>query len=69
MSLLDDGVRTGVVAGDEIVDLTDSAVGLPGDMVALLALGPEAVEAMSKASATSARRLPIASAHLRSLTL
>jgi 2-keto-4-pentenoate hydratase/2-oxohepta-3-ene-1,7-dioic acid hydratase in catechol pathway len=64
VSLLDDGVRTGVVAGDEIVDLTDSAVGLPGDMVALLALGPEAVEAMSKASATSARRLPIASAHL-----
>ena len=36
--------RTGVVAGDQIVDLTDPEVGLPGDMVALLALGPDALE-------------------------
>src|SRR5271167_3451027 len=33
--------RTGVVVGDEVLDLTDPAVGLPGDMAALLALGEE----------------------------
>ena len=40
---MDDGMpRTGLVVGDEIVDLTDPAIGLPGDMVALLALGADA---------------------------
>ncbi|MGH9093018.1 MAG: hypothetical protein ACRDZR_16820, partial [Acidimicrobiales bacterium] len=36
--------RTGVVEGDELVDLTDPAVGLPGDMAALLAGGPPAAD-------------------------
>ena len=38
--------RTGLVVGDEIVDLTDPAIGLPGDMVALLALGSDALGAL-----------------------
>jgi 2-keto-4-pentenoate hydratase/2-oxohepta-3-ene-1,7-dioic acid hydratase in catechol pathway len=49
-------VRTGVVVGGEVVDLTDIAVGLPGDMAALLAGGPEVMEQVARASATAARR-------------
>ena len=37
-------VRSGVVVDREIVDLTDSAVGLPGDMCELLAAGDDALE-------------------------
>ncbi len=48
--------RTGVVDGDDLVDLTDAAVGLPGDMAALLGLGAEAWARAAGASATSARR-------------
>ncbi|HWD52746.1 MAG TPA: fumarylacetoacetate hydrolase family protein [Acidimicrobiales bacterium] len=64
VSLLDDGIRTGLVVGEEIVDLTDPVIGLPGDMVGLLSLGPDAADAMGRAPATAARRLAIASAHL-----
>jgi 2-keto-4-pentenoate hydratase/2-oxohepta-3-ene-1,7-dioic acid hydratase in catechol pathway len=53
-------VRTGVVHGDEVVDLTDPAVGLPGDMVALLSLGPAALETARDAALGGARRLPLA---------
>ncbi len=48
--------RTGVVEGDELVDLTDPAVGLPGDMVALFASGDEAWQRAESAATTSARR-------------
>ncbi len=48
--------RTGVVDGDDLVDLTDPAVGLPGDMTALLGLGDEAWERVRTAPATAARR-------------
>jgi 2-keto-4-pentenoate hydratase/2-oxohepta-3-ene-1,7-dioic acid hydratase in catechol pathway len=64
VSLLDDGIRTGLVVGDEIVDLTDPVIGLPGDMVALLDLGPDGADALGRAPASSARRLPIASTQL-----
>ena len=35
-------VRTGVVVGDDVVDLTDPSVGLPGDMTDFLVAGPAA---------------------------
>ncbi len=57
--MLDGVVRTGVAVEDEIVDLTDPAIGLPGDMLALLALGPDAGDALTKAPSTRARRLPL----------
>jgi 2-keto-4-pentenoate hydratase/2-oxohepta-3-ene-1,7-dioic acid hydratase in catechol pathway len=60
----DDGIRTGLVVGDEIVDLTDPVVGLPGDMVGLLRLGSDAAGALGRAPATSARRRAMASTHL-----
>ena len=62
--MLDDVQRTGLVVGDEIVDLTDPAIGLPGDMVALLALGADARPALRRAPAGGARRLATAEAHL-----
>ena len=39
-----DSPRPGLVVGDEIVDLSDPAVGLPSDMAELLALGPVVAE-------------------------
>jgi len=48
--------RTGVVDGDRVVDLTDPAVGLPGDMAALLGLGPAALAAAAGAPTGLARR-------------
>jgi 2-keto-4-pentenoate hydratase/2-oxohepta-3-ene-1,7-dioic acid hydratase in catechol pathway len=62
--MFDGVVRTGVVVGDEIVDLTDPLIGLPGDMVALLALGGDAVAAAGRAWSSSARRTPVSDAHL-----
>jgi 2-keto-4-pentenoate hydratase/2-oxohepta-3-ene-1,7-dioic acid hydratase in catechol pathway len=41
--------RPGVVVGDEIVDLSDPAIGLPGDMADLLALGHDALEGARQA--------------------
>ncbi len=64
MSFEDGGVRTGVVAGDEVVDLTDPAVGLPAEMVALLSLDGAMVTA-GRAASTAARRLPLTEARLR----
>lgn len=62
--MIDGTVRTGLVVGDEIVDLTDPAIGLPADMVALLTLGEDAQGALRGAPATRARRHPLAEAHL-----
>jgi 2-keto-4-pentenoate hydratase/2-oxohepta-3-ene-1,7-dioic acid hydratase in catechol pathway len=52
-----EGIRTGVVAGDEIVDLTAEPVGLPADMAALLALGPAALSAARAAPHSVAPRV------------
>lgn len=64
-----DTTCTGVVDGDEVVDLTSSSAGLPGDMTALLALGEPALEraraAVSAASSSGARRYPVADISLR----
>ncbi len=51
----DGGVRSGVVVGDEIVDLTVPHVGLPGDMLELLRSGPGALERASDAVADGPR--------------
>ncbi len=48
--------RTGVVDGDDIVDLTEDPLGLPGDMATFLALGPEAMEAAASARTRGGRR-------------
>jgi 2-keto-4-pentenoate hydratase/2-oxohepta-3-ene-1,7-dioic acid hydratase in catechol pathway len=57
-------VRTGVVHDDEVVDLTDPSIGLPGDMVELLSLGPAALDIARAAPVGGARRLPVADAHV-----
>lgn len=65
VSFHDDGLRTGLVVGEEIVDLTDPArPGLPGAMAALLALGPEGMAAVGRAPAGRARRLSAATTRL-----
>ena len=58
-------VRTGVVAGDEVVDLTDPAVGLPRDMTVLLVGEPAALERAGAAPASGARRLALEEVVLR----
>ncbi len=62
--MLDDGLRTGLVIGDEVVDLTDPLIGLPGAMAALLALGDDANGALVRAQTVRARRLSITEARL-----
>lgn len=65
MTLLeDDGPRTGLVVGDEVVDLCDPAVGLPASLVDLLALGDDAEAALRGAPASGARRLDLSTARL-----
>jgi len=60
-----DGIpRTGLLVGDEVIDLADPVIGLPGDMVALLSLGAAASPQLNRAPATRARRVPIAAARL-----
>ncbi len=59
-SLGDGPVRPGLLAGDEVVDLSDPAAGLPATMAALLALGPPALERAAAGAASGARRLPLA---------
>ena len=56
--------RTGVVHGDEVVDLTDGAVGLPGDMAELLAAGDEALARAAGAADSAARRLALETVRL-----
>jgi 2-keto-4-pentenoate hydratase/2-oxohepta-3-ene-1,7-dioic acid hydratase in catechol pathway len=48
--------RPGLVLGDEIVDLSDPATGLPATMRELLALGPGALDHVRATPATSAPR-------------
>jgi 2-keto-4-pentenoate hydratase/2-oxohepta-3-ene-1,7-dioic acid hydratase in catechol pathway len=62
--MFDGALRTGLVVGDEIVDLTDPLIGLPGDMVALLALGEDGVAAVGRASSSAARRILVSDARL-----
>ena len=62
--MIDGNLRTGLVVGDEVVDLTDPVIGLPGDMVALLTLGAAASSPLGRAPATRAHRVPIAAARL-----
>src|SRR5271163_1691783 len=64
VSFLDEGPRTGLVVGDEIVDLTDPVIGLPGDMIALLVLGADGGEGLARAPASGARRLAVGAAPL-----
>ncbi len=62
--VIDDRPRVGLIAGDEVVDLSDPAVGLPAKMLDLLALGQDARSALDRASASSARRIPLEVAQL-----
>jgi 2-keto-4-pentenoate hydratase/2-oxohepta-3-ene-1,7-dioic acid hydratase in catechol pathway len=57
--------RTGVLVGDEVVDLTDSAVALPADMAALLAGGDDAMARARGAANSPARRYALAEVRLR----
>jgi len=52
------GARTALVTSDEVVDLTDPALGLPGDMAELLGT-PGALERAGGAGETGARRFPL----------
>jgi 2-keto-4-pentenoate hydratase/2-oxohepta-3-ene-1,7-dioic acid hydratase in catechol pathway len=61
---VDGMARTGLVVGDEVVDLTDPAVGLPDSMTGLLALGDDATAALDRAPSTAARRYPLATTRL-----
>ncbi len=51
--------RPGLIVGDEIVDLGDSATSLPGSMSELLALGPAALDVARAAPTTAAARHPL----------
>lgn len=52
--------RPGLVVGDEVVDLSDPATGLPSTMRELLALGPDGLEAAGAAVAGGAARHALA---------
>lgn len=58
------GTRTGVVVGEEIVDLTDPVIGLPGDMRELLGLGEAAIVAAGAAPARHGARWSLAEVQL-----
>jgi 2-keto-4-pentenoate hydratase/2-oxohepta-3-ene-1,7-dioic acid hydratase in catechol pathway len=49
-------IRPGLVLGDEIIDLSDPATGLPPTMAGLLALGPAALERVRAAPEGGAAR-------------
>ncbi|HEY8514791.1 MAG TPA: fumarylacetoacetate hydrolase family protein [Candidatus Binatia bacterium] len=55
--------RIGVVEGDAVCDVGAVDATLPGDMLALLAAGPDALDALRKAAAR-APRLALADVHL-----
>ncbi|HEX3794385.1 MAG TPA: fumarylacetoacetate hydrolase family protein [Acidimicrobiales bacterium] len=65
-SLSDDAgsPRPGLVVGDEVVDLSDAAVGLPADMADLLALGPAGLERAGNAASGTAIRHALTSVRL-----
>ncbi|MDA8279320.1 MAG: fumarylacetoacetate hydrolase family protein [Actinomycetota bacterium] len=58
------GPHTGLLVGDEVVVLDDPGVGLPSDMVALLAGGSDALEVAARAVASRASRVPLAGLRL-----
>jgi 2-keto-4-pentenoate hydratase/2-oxohepta-3-ene-1,7-dioic acid hydratase in catechol pathway len=58
-SAADGALRPGLVLGDEIVDLSDPATGLPDTMRAVLALGPAVRTMLDAAASTSAVRYPV----------
>jgi 2-keto-4-pentenoate hydratase/2-oxohepta-3-ene-1,7-dioic acid hydratase in catechol pathway len=51
--------KPGLIVGDEIVDLSDPATGLPASMAELLALGPGALEGVRAAPGGGAARHPL----------
>jgi 2-keto-4-pentenoate hydratase/2-oxohepta-3-ene-1,7-dioic acid hydratase in catechol pathway len=53
--------RPGLIAGDEVVDLSDPVVGLPDDMAALLALGSDGLARAGTAASTGAQRYALES--------
>jgi 2-keto-4-pentenoate hydratase/2-oxohepta-3-ene-1,7-dioic acid hydratase in catechol pathway len=57
------GARIGVVEGEEIADVGRGDERLPGDLVALLSLGPEALQAVERAL-RRAPRLPLSAVRL-----
>ncbi len=57
--------RPGLIVGDEIVDLSDPAVGLPASMSELLGLGPEGLARARQAPAARAVRHALGSVRLR----
>ena len=59
-SLGDGPARPGLLTGDEVVDLSDPATGLPATMVELLALGPAALERAGAAATGGAARHTLA---------
>ncbi|HVA06531.1 MAG TPA: fumarylacetoacetate hydrolase family protein [Acidimicrobiales bacterium] len=63
---LGDTARSGLVVGDEIVDLSDPAVGLPLTLRELLALGPPALDRAGRAPASAAVRHSMDAVRLRS---
>jgi len=62
--LVDGSVRTGLAVGDEVVDLTDPAVGLPAGMADLLALGDAGRDALVRAASTGAARYAVEAVQL-----
>ena len=56
--------RIGVVTDDGVVDLSIAAPELPGEMVALLAAGPDALRRVSSAASNATSRLPLDSLRL-----
>jgi len=57
--------RSGMIVDDEIVDLTDPVVGLPEDLVDVLALGASALDAARSAARSAAKRWALADVRLR----
>jgi 2-keto-4-pentenoate hydratase/2-oxohepta-3-ene-1,7-dioic acid hydratase in catechol pathway len=51
--------RPGLLVDDEVVDLSDPAVGLPSDLADLLALGPEGLDRARQAPSGRAARHPV----------
>ena len=56
--------RIGVVDGDEVVDLTAASPGLPGDMIAFLAGGADAMAAARRAAAGRTARIALGQVRL-----
>ena len=51
--------RAGLLVDDEIIDLSDPAVGLPSDMATLVSLGSDALDRARQAPSGKAARYPI----------